>query len=598
MKLDISLLRYLGGDEFRMLHAVEQGMRNHELVPTQLLAQIAGLRRGGAHKVLKELVRHKLLGYNNRKGEGYRLTTSGYDFLALRAMGARDSICSVGNQIGVGKESDIYIVANGEGTQLALKLHRLGRSSFRSIKKNRDYHGSRNHTSWLYLAHLAAKKEYAYMQVLHKHGFPVPYPVDMNRNCIVMELLDATPMCIVKEAERPDQIFNDLMELIVRLANYGLVHCDFNEFNLLVSRDEGKVTLIDFPQMVSTEHPNAEFYFDRDVECIRVFFLRRFGFEPKRVPKFKDVVREKDLDVEVAASGFARDQQEELEAFQQALAQEDPGTEGGTGTSSDEGTSDDEEENADATPYMTLTMPEGAAGAPDIDDALPVDDFGNSIVTAPGPDDRGLQPLCFAANANNSDTAEDTGTKQEELAAEHPLDVHSTSDGNADVAAVTAVTAVVGGLSLDDTVNTSIFPVGESATDVAVAAVTGNEVTVAANVASERAPEAVVAGDGDEEPAAADDALADLATGNRELRAFRDYVHEENGEGGVVLKQPSQRPQANPNLDPDVIRSKVRKALGQKSKQRTGKKDGKTHVARTVKKAKKGKNAAKMDMAW
>lgn len=91
------------------------GMRNHELVPTQLLAQIAGLRRGGAHKVLKELVRHKLLGYNNRKSEGYRLTTSGYDFLALRAMGARDSICSVGNQIGVGKESDIYIVANGEG---------------------------------------------------------------------------------------------------------------------------------------------------------------------------------------------------------------------------------------------------------------------------------------------------------------------------------------------------------------------------------------------------------------------------------------------------------------------------------------------------
>lgn len=26
MKLDISLLRYLGGDEFRMLHAVEQGV--------------------------------------------------------------------------------------------------------------------------------------------------------------------------------------------------------------------------------------------------------------------------------------------------------------------------------------------------------------------------------------------------------------------------------------------------------------------------------------------------------------------------------------------------------------------------------------------
>ena len=76
--------------------------------------------------MLGELVRHKLLGYNNKKADGFRLTTSGYDFLALRAFAKRDSVQSLGNQIGVGKESDIYIVANNEGEQLALKLHRLG----------------------------------------------------------------------------------------------------------------------------------------------------------------------------------------------------------------------------------------------------------------------------------------------------------------------------------------------------------------------------------------------------------------------------------------------------------------------------------------
>jgi RIO-like serine/threonine protein kinase len=31
------------------------------------------------------------------------------------------------------------------------------------------------------------------------------------------------------------QVFNTLMELIVRLAAHGLVHCDFNEFNLLIT---------------------------------------------------------------------------------------------------------------------------------------------------------------------------------------------------------------------------------------------------------------------------------------------------------------------------------------------------------------------------
>lgn len=37
--------------------------------------------------------------------EGYRLTYGGYDYLAMRALSKRDSMYSVGNQIGVGKES-------------------------------------------------------------------------------------------------------------------------------------------------------------------------------------------------------------------------------------------------------------------------------------------------------------------------------------------------------------------------------------------------------------------------------------------------------------------------------------------------------------
>lgn len=37
--------------------------------------------------------------------DGYKLTYGGYDYLAMRAMSKRDSMHSVGNQIGVGKES-------------------------------------------------------------------------------------------------------------------------------------------------------------------------------------------------------------------------------------------------------------------------------------------------------------------------------------------------------------------------------------------------------------------------------------------------------------------------------------------------------------
>ena len=62
--------------------------------------------------------------------------------------------------------------------------------------------------------------------------------------------------CQVHDVADPSALYNDLMELIVRLGSYGLIHCDFNEFNLIIN-DSDKVTVIDFPQMVSISHPNA-----------------------------------------------------------------------------------------------------------------------------------------------------------------------------------------------------------------------------------------------------------------------------------------------------------------------------------------------------
>lgn len=37
--------------------------------------------------------------------QGYRLTNAGYDYLALKTLSSRQVISSVGNQMGVGKES-------------------------------------------------------------------------------------------------------------------------------------------------------------------------------------------------------------------------------------------------------------------------------------------------------------------------------------------------------------------------------------------------------------------------------------------------------------------------------------------------------------
>ncbi|KAG0278983.1 Serine kinase [Linnemannia exigua] len=318
MKLDAKVLRYMSPEDFRVLTAAEMGSKNHEVVPSSIISQIAKLRHGGSHKILSELARRNLVAkVQHIKYDGYRLTYGGYDYLALRTFCQRNSVYSVGNQIGVGKESDIYIVANEEERQMVLKIQRLGRVSFRTIKSKRDYLKNRKSASWMYMSKLAAEKEYAFMKVLHEHGFPVPEPIDQSRHCIVMELIDAFPLRQISEVADPGKLYSTLMNLIVKLASYGLIHGDFNEFNILI-RDNGDAVLIDFPQMVSIDHPNAEYYFNRDVECIRVFFKKRFQYESLLYPKFRlDTEREFDLDVKVAASGFSKEKQQELERFQE-----------------------------------------------------------------------------------------------------------------------------------------------------------------------------------------------------------------------------------------------------------------------------------------
>ena len=52
-KLNVHALRYMSREDFRVLVAVEMGMRNHELVPAALVAAIAHLPAGGAHKRLR-----------------------------------------------------------------------------------------------------------------------------------------------------------------------------------------------------------------------------------------------------------------------------------------------------------------------------------------------------------------------------------------------------------------------------------------------------------------------------------------------------------------------------------------------------------------
>lgn len=67
--------------------------------------------------------------------------------------------------------TDIFEVATEDGTVLAMKLHRLGRTSFRAVKSKRDYLAHRRSFNWLYLSRLAALKEFSFMKVFARLYF-------------------------------------------------------------------------------------------------------------------------------------------------------------------------------------------------------------------------------------------------------------------------------------------------------------------------------------------------------------------------------------------------------------------------------------------
>src|ERR1700743_2300879 len=197
MKLDTKSLRYLNPTDWRTLTAVETGSRNHEVVPTTLIANLSKSSLGDVQRSISLLAKANLIAkVKNAKYDGYRLTYGGLDYLALHSLQKNNTIYSVGNQIGVGKESDIFVVSDEKGEQCVLKIHRLGRVSFKKgVRNKRDYartkaQKERGAGSWMYMSRLAAVKEFAFLQALHDAGLSVPTPLGQNRHQLVMSLIE------------------------------------------------------------------------------------------------------------------------------------------------------------------------------------------------------------------------------------------------------------------------------------------------------------------------------------------------------------------------------------------------------------------------
>lgn len=271
------VFRQLEPEDIKVLATIEIDLSRHRFVPEKDILKLSGLSE---KEVKYRLERLNSLGLIYRwigPYVGYILNMAGYDCLALNALVKAGILESLGKPLGVGKESDVYDAITCSGERVAVKFHRLGRTSFRQTRRLRGYLLDRRHASWLYQSRLAAEREIEALKLVYPCGVSVPKPVGYNRHVVVMGIIEGECLFRFTEIPDPEAILDEILENIRRAyIKARVIHGDLSEFNVVLTPD-WRILIIDWPQYVRTDHPNAEALLKRDVWNVLRFFKRKFG---------------------------------------------------------------------------------------------------------------------------------------------------------------------------------------------------------------------------------------------------------------------------------------------------------------------------------
>lgn len=263
-------------EDIKILKSIESGMRSHAWVPLVDIVHQTGLPVNTVDNRIGALLQLKLIFRNIIPYEGYQIGFDGYDLIALSDLVNREIVLSLGELVGVGKESAIY-EALGNGT-LAIKFHREGITSFRHVRRVREHLKDLPRYHWIYAARLAAKGEYATLKRLYP-SVSVPKPIALNRHAVVMELLGGIEL-YKADVINPDECLEIILDEVRSAFLLGTIHADLSEYNILVDEEDG-VRIIDWPQAVTLDHPEAIDLLKRDLRNILKHFHRKYGVDLK-----------------------------------------------------------------------------------------------------------------------------------------------------------------------------------------------------------------------------------------------------------------------------------------------------------------------------
>jgi len=286
----VKVFRELENEDFRILHVIEAAMSKREFVPTEQIQKYAKIPMDRIKFTLTKLNKFGLIFQSKGAYTGHTLNYAGYDCLAINSLVKANVISSFGQTLGVGKEADVYDALSPTGKRIAVKFHRLGRTSFRQTRRKRGY--IREHSTWLFQSHLAAEKEYQAMKIAHKNSVSVPEPIIQNRHVIAMGIIEGAQLSKYKDVGNPKTVLREILRNTRKAYSKAhLIHSDLSEYNIILKPD-GHILIIDWPQAVKTNHANAKELLERDIKNVLIFFSRKFSLELPLREAYKYVVGE------------------------------------------------------------------------------------------------------------------------------------------------------------------------------------------------------------------------------------------------------------------------------------------------------------------
>lgn len=258
--------------EYRVLKVFVSSIKHHEIINNHNILSYSNLHKDRVEYALENLLKLKLI-FKTEKG--FKLLTAGLDVFALKLLVESGIIIGIGNSLGIGKESDVVEAISQIHQRRAVKFFRIGRISFTDTKRKRSLEKNKNVNNWLLINIEAAKREYDFLIKLKSTKMNIATPYFRSMHSIVMDRINGLRLIEIRNLHNPKEIFYKVFEQIRLAYNENIINGDLSEYNILLD-ENNDILIIDWPQAVTLDHPNAEFLIRRDLHNVIRYFRRKF----------------------------------------------------------------------------------------------------------------------------------------------------------------------------------------------------------------------------------------------------------------------------------------------------------------------------------